>query len=158
MKRILFSLILLTIACSRPAMASSSYTPGLTGFGISVGDFGGITLYHKLSEQSFVQAMISRYLTVAGDYAMTFPNAVPTIPDLTPFVGAGGFLFSTRYWDVYEDRAARTAGIGARIPLGVMFQIPNAPIHLHADITPSCTVIPFVESFLAVQLGVRFIL
>jgi hypothetical protein len=148
----------LSLWVSTPSIAGSNFTPGTTGFGISVGDFGGLTLYHKLSDQNFVQAMISRDLLLAADYAYTFPGAVPSAPNLVPFVGGGGFAFSTRYWDVYEERGRRLTGIGARIPLGVLVQFPTAPVHIHADVTPTCTVIPFVESFLAVQVGVRFIL
>lgn len=150
------ALVFTLVFCSS-AMAGSSYTPGTMGFGISVGDFGGLTLYHKLSEQNFLQASISRNLVVAADYAIAYPNAVASAPALTPFVGGGAFAFSTSYWDEYEDRGKRIAGLGARIPLGVLLQIPNAPVHIHGEITPSCTVVPFVESFLAVQLGVRFI-
>ena len=157
MKQLSAFLVLLIVLLSTPSHAGSYYTPGNNGFGISVGDFGGLTLYHKLSDQNFIQGFISRDLIIGGDYAISFPNAIPSAPAVLPYVGGGGFLFSTRYWSVYEERGRRLSGVGARIPLGAQLQIPNAPIHLHGELTPTCTITPFVESFLAVQIGVRFV-
>jgi hypothetical protein len=145
-----------TIFCTS-SYAGSSYTPGNTGLGITVGDFGGLTFFHKLDQQSFVQAYISSHFLVGSDYAVTFPNAFPTAPALLPYVGGGGFLFSTRYWSIYDNHGHSISGIGAKLPIGMLIQIPNAPVHIHAEISPACTLTPFVESFLAVQVGARFL-
>ena len=151
MAKIWFLSLILTLSC--PAFAGQSYSSTNNGVGISVGTTGGLTFFHKIDEQSFVQAFLSRDLLVGADYAFVFPRAVYAIPELTPFIGGGAFVFTYNGW----DRSRERAGIGARIPLGLMLQIPDAPVHLHLEIAPSCVVIPFVASFADVILGVRFL-
>jgi hypothetical protein len=139
------------------AVASSSYTPGTTGFGVTVGTFGGLTGYHQFSDQNFIQISVGHNLVLAGDYGIRLANITPKHPELMPFVGAGAFVFSNRYWSTYSDRGKHLSGLGVRIPLGIMYQIPEAPVHLHAEIAPSATISPFIASFLAFELGIRFI-
>jgi hypothetical protein len=142
---------------SDPSLAASGWVNADNGLGIAVGEPGGITFFHKLEEKSFIQAYISRYFLVGADYAMVFPRAIHAIPELTPYVGGGGFLFSAHYW--YDDdlRRRSTLGIGARIPFGMLLQIPDAPVHIHLEIAPATTVIPFMWTYFDAQLGVRFL-
>jgi hypothetical protein len=110
------------------AFAADSYGTTRNGLGIAIGEPGGITFFHKISERSFMQAFISRYLLIGADYAVMFPRAIYSIPELTPFVGGGAFLFTSRHWDHSRD----VGGVGMRIPLGLLLQVPNAPIQFHA--------------------------
>jgi hypothetical protein len=150
---------LVAIVCFRnvPAQAAAGWVHADNGIGIAVGEPGGITFFHKLEEKSFVQAYVSRYFLVGADYAMVFPRAIHAIPELTPYIGGGGFLFSAHYW--YDDdlRRRSSLGLGARIPFGMLLQIPEAPVHLHLEIAPATTVIPFMWTYLDAQLGVRFL-
>jgi hypothetical protein len=140
-----------------PAHAASGWVNGNNGLGIAVGDPGGVTFFHKLEDKSFLQAYVSRYFLIGADYAMAFPRSITSIPELTPYIGGGGFLFSAHYW--YDDslRRHRTIGVGGRIPLGLLLQIPQAPIHIHLEVAPATTVIPFMWTYVDVQIGVRFL-
>jgi hypothetical protein len=142
---------------SSSLVRASSWVSANNGVGIAIGDPGGITFFHKLEEKSFVQAYVSRYFLVGADYAMVFPRAIYAVPELTPYIGGGAFMFSTHYWYYDDYRRHSDLGIGGRIPLGLMLQIPDAPIHIHLEIAPTTTVIPFIWTYADAQLGVRFL-
>ena len=142
---------------SLPAFAGTSFTPGNNGFGISVGDLGGLTVFHKVGDQNFIQGYLSQSYILGGDYAFIIPNLIPSFPALSPYVGGGAFVFSTKYWSTYDEHGKKISGVGVKIPIGMLIQFPNVPIHLHAEVSPTSTVVPFVESFLSVQIGARFL-
>jgi len=156
MKRYLFCLILtailLDIFISQSADASS-FASADNGIGLAVGEPAGITYFRKIDDQSFAQAFIGSNLVIGLDYAVAFPGAVKNLPNFTPYVGGGLFLFSSRYWDHARDNS----GIGLRMPLGVLIQIPNAPLHFHLEVAPSTTINPFMYSFVDAMIGARFL-
>ncbi len=159
------SVIFLLMAASHSALAkgASSYASANNGVGIAVGDPGGITFFHKLDERNFIQAFLSQNLLIGADYASAFPNAITAIPELTPFVGGGAFFFkfSHSYYGRYDRygyyKSGDEFGIGGRIPLGLLLQVPNAPVQFHVEISPSILVIPALYSFLDAMIGVRFL-
>ena len=153
MKKHILLCFALVLTLSRPVLAGGSYSNANNGIGIAIGDPGGITFFHKLDETAFIQAYVSRYLLLGADYNMVFPRAIHAIPELTPYVGAGAFLFTSNSW----NHSRHHSGVGARIPLGLLLQVPNAPIQFHFEIAPSTTVIPFMYSFADAMIGVRFL-
>lgn len=152
MRRLVLFIILAT-GLNANAVAGPSYVSADNGIGIALGEPGGLTFFHKLNDQYFIQGFLSRDLLVGADYAFVFNGAIHAIPELNPFIGAGAFVFTNHSWDQSRDRS----GMGVRIPLGLLLQVPNAPVQFHAEITPSCTVIPFIDSFADAMIGVRFL-
>ena len=168
--RALFSrfwfLSLLIAGTSAYAKSERSYVSANNGIGIAIGDPGGITFFHKMDEDHFIQAYFSQNLLIGADYATVFPYAITAIPELTPFIGGGAYLFKFAYefYDYYGrySRYSRYGksgdlGVGARIPLGLLLQVPNAPIQIHLEIAPSVLVIPVIYSYLDLMIGVRFL-
>ena len=143
---------LIGLATSTAADASS-FASADNGIGLAVGEPAGITYFRKIDDQSFAQAFIGSNLVIGLDYAIAFPGAVKNLPNFTPYVGGGLFLFSSRYWDHARDNS----GIGLRMPLGVLIQIPNAPLHFHLEVAPSTTINPFMYSFVDAMIGARFL-
>jgi hypothetical protein len=127
------------------------------GVGIAVGSMGGISGFHKLDDKSFAQGTIYGFskggFAIGADYALVFPNAIITMPEITPYVGGGAFIFSCNIL----CSESTGIGLGARIPLGFLAQIPNAPVHVFLEISPATLITPVVSTSLEAALGVRFL-
>ena len=123
------------------------------GAGLAFGEPGGITFFYRTDEKSFVQAFIGSGLVLGGDYNFAFLNAIPSQKNIVPYLGFGGFIFSGDHW----SRSRDSTGFGLRMPLGVLVQIPEAPFHIHLEVTPATTISPFMYSFAAAMAGVRFL-
>jgi hypothetical protein len=140
---------------------SESWVFAPNGVGIAVGTNGGLTGFHKMDERTFVQGTIGGLsnggLVLGADYAMVFPRAIYAIPELTPYIGGGAFIFSCNRWCSNMAGVDDGTGFGARIPFGLLLQIPNAPVHIHLEVGPSTTVIPEVHSGFDAVLGARFL-
>lgn len=128
------------------------------GAGISFVGPTGISLYGETSVDRFVQASFGSMgkgdYQGTLDYAFSAPHYFATVPNLTPYWGVGlvGVHDSDRY-KYYPDRVrkAETDFIGARIPVGVNFVIPRAPLQVAAEVAPS--VVGNRSSYVYVQGG-----
>ena len=123
------------------------------GLGLAVGEPGGVTAFLRTNDRSFVQAFLGPNLVVGGDYNFAFTRLVPSSPNITPYLGFGGFLFAGRTWTYSRG----TTGFGIRMPVGLLIKVPEAPFHFHLEIAPSTTINPFMDSFAAFLAGVRFL-
>lgn len=138
-------------------MSLSGYAFGFSlekfGVGLAVGEPGGMTAFLRTSDRSFAQAFIGPNLVIGGDYNFAFARIIPSTPNITPYLGFGGFVFAGRTWTYSKG----TTGFGIRMPVGLLIKIPEAPFHFHLEIAPATTINPFMESFATFMAGVRFL-
>lgn len=128
-----------------------------TGIGIQVGTMGGLTLYHELDNEHFVQGVLGTFwyngFYASGDYCFQYPGAVKTAPAITPYVGVGPMMATATTWR--HDRSY--TAIGLHIPLGINFKIPRAPIQIFVQVGPAMLITPYTETYMDAGLGVRFL-
>jgi hypothetical protein len=134
-------------------LPASAFSQEKYGLGLAFGEPGGITFFYQTSDKSFVQAFIGPGLVLGGDYNFAFIDAIPSQKNVIPYLGFGGFIFSGDHWAHSRD----STGFGIRMPLGLLIKIPEAPFHIHLEVTPATTLNPFMYSFAAAMAGVRFL-
>jgi len=147
-RHILLCLTLMTFSAEASAFSFAD-----RGVGLAVGEPGGITLFYRDSEKSFIQAFIGPGLMAGVDYNFAFAGALKSATNVTPYLGLGGFLFTGDHWSAPHN----VSGFGLRMPAGLLIQIPEAPFHFHLEVAAASTISPFMYSFAAIMAGVRFL-
>ncbi|MDZ7794790.1 MAG: hypothetical protein U5P10_14210 [Spirochaetia bacterium] len=124
---------------------------GNFGLGAMVGEPSGITGKLYLSNNIAVDAtvswsFISDKLYVHSDYLHHFPGIFGSdIPTLAGYTGIGGMI-------ELKDNPE----IGLRIPFGLSFTIPDAPVELFFEIVPMVLLAPETDGALNGGLGARY--
>lgn len=127
---------------------------GANGLGIVFGDPSGLTFQHKINEKQFADFYFAYTwddeLVFMGDYKLHLPGLLETEVPVTPYVGIGAFL-------KIEDRKHNDdVAIGVRIPVGIDWQVPNAPIVVFGELVPALRVIKDTDGDFQAGLGGRF--
>lgn len=121
---------------------------GAVGGGIGLGYPGsGISLYGDLDESHFVQGLLGYgrgELSATGDYCFLYKDLARSIPTINPYYGIGASVVTR-------------SGIGARIPLGVNFGFPEAPIQFAVEVVPSLLILPETRGMIGFTLIVRYL-
>ena len=155
-QKILLSCIFLAIiSFSQPLSAANSVGDGNNGIGLAIGAplTSGITYYRKLNDNTFVEAFFRPRFMIGADYALSFPHAVYAMPEVTPYVGGGAFVFISDSWMRHED----DSGVGVRMPFGIIVKPSEAPLHFFVEIAPLMALSPASDTFLEGLLGARFL-
>jgi hypothetical protein len=144
---------------------SGAYDAGdKAGVGIAFFGVTGLSVYADISDRNFLQAAIGfssgGSYAVTGDYAFGYPNALSSLPSITPYWGIGAILLHDQsdYWARYGRNDQLSADyFGARIPLGLNWVIPNTPVQLAAEIAPSLLFSPSSYGYLQGGLSARIL-
>ncbi len=134
-----------------------------SGIGIAIGGISGISGYHRLDPLHFMQGTLalSNYgnaFAIAADYGIYAPKLFEYSKHVVAYYGLGGMLVKLPRLvffgnDVTRDRVY----VGARIPLGVQFFIPDAPLQLGLEMTPGMFIVPATYVSLDATFLVRFL-
>lgn len=164
--------VLLLFITNSPALAAAASSSNLktrsygnnTGVGIALGTgISGVSLYRDLYTDAFVQGTVSigayGSLGLSGDYALAIPDLFTNARFLRAYYGGGVMLVrSPRSWGrSYRDDDDGITFVGARMPLGVQFLIPNTPLQLAFQLEPGLWIMPGTYVFLDATLMFRFL-
>jgi len=139
------------------------------GAGIMIGDPAALTAKNWIESDRAIAMGIGwgfdEYLMFYGDYLFHFNSVFGKssrfVSQLSPYVGVGGIaVLSTmdRYgWERRYFRTHRsTVALGARIPVGVEWLLPNPTFGFFIEIVPGLTVIPATWGFIQFGIGARY--
>ena len=128
---------------------------GANGLGIVFGDPSGITFQHKLNERQFADFYFAYNwddeVMFIGDYKFRLPGLFPSDVPVMPYVGIGAYLKVEDKKHHNDDLA-----LGVRIPLGVEWKIPEAPITLFGELVPALQVIEKTDGDFQAGIGGRY--
>jgi len=136
---------------------SSQYNYGL---GLGVGRPSGISGYVNLNAESFIQGMLafsSFGIVATGDYTFRIMNLVKKHPQLVPYVGIGGLLyfFKADVAPIAKNDDPFTA-FGIRVPIGLYYQIKEAPLQIGLEAVPTAIISPGTWIFLDLTIYGRY--
>lgn len=166
-KRLVVVLALLFIPTA--GLAEFQHAGKNNGIGIGVGSQDGISGYHRLSRENFVQGLLSfhnnNFFFLSADYGFTYLGVFADAPWLIPYLGVGGFFANVerkghkRFNDeVYRDGSSKNITvIGARFPIGLQLFVPNMPLQIGLEIVPLMTLTPGTDFELDHLITFRFV-
>lgn len=127
---------------------------GANGLGIVFGDPSGITFQHRINERQFADFYFAytwdKEWMFIGDYKFRIPGLFASNVPVTPYVGIGAFF------KVEDKKHNDDVALGARIPLGIEWRIPNAPVTLFGELVPALRVIKDTDGDFQGGIGGRF--
>lgn len=138
------------------------------GLGLLIGEPTGPTFKLWLPENRALDGGIAfslrSFFLVYVDYLFHFPQGLGTsgefISQLEPYVGAGAVIFIStqtgRTDSALFTQSGDTKAFGLRIPLGVEWMIPKAPVGLYVELVPGVGFIPSTFAFFQGGVGARF--
>jgi len=134
------------------------------GLGIQIGNPSGLTGKYYLGgrRNALSFAVGSQYdgrfygdgLWVTGSYDFHIAELTSNSDVTIPFrVGIGGFLATNSYgWGRYNDDVF----LGARVPVGLDFDLGQAPVQFYIEAAINLALFPGIYSSLDAGLGVRY--
>jgi len=145
---------------------------GSLGLGILLGEPIGLTAERWLGDVYSVDGMASyswsKFIEVAADFKVHFPNAVPWggKNEFVPYVGVGLIGFSSTTTDftgsnsnlatsLYRNDTTSTLALGARVPVGLEWLPKQSAIGVFAEVDPGYGFIPTGFGFFQADLGIR---
>jgi hypothetical protein len=142
MKHMIALLFVFLSSSAMPAYA------GDIGGGIGLGYPGsGLSFYADLSDDHFTQGLLGYgqgEMTLTGDFCFIYKDLARSIPTINPYYGIGASVVTT-------------SGVGARIPVGVTFGFPEAPIQFALEVVPSLLLVPETRGALGFTAIVRYL-
>lgn len=127
---------------------------GANGLGIVFGDPSGITFQHKLNERQFADFYFAYNwddeVMLMGDYKFRLPGLFPSDVPVMPYVGIGVFM------KIEDHKHDDDLALGVRIPLGVEWKIPEAPITVFGELVPALKVIKRTDGDFQAGIGARY--
>lgn len=159
-----------TVAHASHSTHSDSVKPsgdgGDLGLGLMLGEPTGVDLKYWLESNRALHFGLAysfdHYGQLTGDYLFEFPNVFRGREgaQFVPYVGIGAaFFFGAGYTDDagrYHDYHGNSAGLGARVPLGIEFLPHGTPIGITAELAPGVALIPGTFGFIQGYVGARF--
>jgi len=132
------------------------------GLGIQLGSPSGITgKYYLGGRQNAVSFAVGAYygsgyydsFWVAGSYDFHITELASGQGVAIPWrVGIGGFLGS----DGYYGRRRGDAVIGARVPVGLDFDLESAPVQFYVEVAANLVLYPGIWAGLDAGIGARY--
>lgn len=151
MKKIILFAAFIVILASISTFAQSKF-----GLGIIVGEPTGISGKLFVSKDNAIDGAIAwsfhEYgsMHIHGDYLFhfydVFTNEVPL------YVGVGGRI---KFQNTNEEKGDDTK-FGARIPVGIAYMPPKAPIDVFVEIVPMLDLTPSTEFTFNAAVGIRY--
>lgn len=141
---------LLSLALSTNLWAAG----GANGLGIVFGDPSGITFQHKINERQFADFYFAYNwddeVMLMGDYKFRLPGLFSSDVPVMPYVGIGAFL------KIEDHKHDDDLALGVRIPLGIEWKIPEAPITVFGELVPALKVINKTDGDFQAGIGARY--
>lgn len=140
-------------------------TPRPFGLGIQLGTFSGVTgKFYLRQRRNAID------FAVGTAYGGTFRNSIHAhvtyhehFPELTsgrgvsiPWrIGIGGWINAGSNW-VFPQYDNQGVIVGARVPVGIDFDLEDAPVQFYAEIAFDLAIIPGIAAGLDGSIGVRY--
>ena len=127
--------------------------------GLIIGQPSGISGQYKLDLQKALQTVLAydllyTHIYVGLDYTQKFQRIEPILSDL--YWGIGGFLYTHSGSSHHHNAKSSNGGIGARLSMGLIHEIKNAPFQVFAELGLRSFVIPHIILTFDVALGIRY--
>jgi len=171
MKNLLSSALVVTVFIFEPALASGetartdNQTGGL-GVGAVIGSPTAITGKKYLNSSSAIDFGISffasDYTLLYADYLIHFHGIIKTsgLEQVQGYLGIGGLLAysnnSRSSVSGYLGTSQGSIGLGVRVPFGLLWPLPTAPVEFFGEIAPGISVIPSTSMLIEIGIGARF--
>jgi hypothetical protein len=133
------------------------------GLGLQLGEPTGITgKYYLGGRRNAIDFLVGSYYDAgfAGDvyvhvsYHAHLAELASGSGVAIPFrVGVGGFL-NSGYWRFDDD--ANDIVFGARVPVGLDFDLESAPVQFYLEVAVEVAIIPFVGAGIDGGIGARY--
>ena len=127
---------------------------GSNGLGLVFGDPSGITFQHKFSEEQFADLYFAyswdKEVIFIGDYKFHLPGLFQEKLPITPYVGIGAFF------QIEDKKHNDDVALGVRVPLGIDWKFPNAPVVLFGELVPAMKLISSTDAEFQAGIGGRF--
>ena len=151
-----------------PAATSSgaSRSHGSFGLGLVLGEPSGLSAKYWSGSSTAWDAGLAYsfndYLLIWADHLWHFSGALTKLSSdfdtITPYVGVGPEVFisslGTRKRGGVHD--GRSAGLAARVPLGLEWTPRKVPIGVFLELVPGLDLIPALDAFFEGGIGARF--
>jgi len=151
MKKIILFAALIVILAS-----ISSYSQSKFGLGIIVGEPTGISGKYFVNKDNAIDGAIAwsfnEYgsMHIHGDYLFHFYDVFTK--EVPLYVGVGGRI---KFKNTGEADGNDTK-FGARIPVGIAYMPPKAPIDLFVEVVPMLDLTPSTEFTFNAAVGIRY--
>ncbi|MEO5969758.1 MAG: DUF3996 domain-containing protein [Bdellovibrionia bacterium] len=166
-KKILKSMMLLTLVCLMPAQEARAdrLSEGSKAIGFMLGNPMGLTGKLWREDNRAIDMGISlssdNFFLVYADYLFHFPglfgDSSGFVEQLKPYIGVGAELSFARDGSRIGSRAGSSStGIGLRVPLGVEWVVPDAPFGIFVEIAPVLVFAPSGYTLVEGSVGARW--
>jgi len=159
-----------SVFCFLQILASSSWASGQPpktrnfGLGIEVGSPTALTGKYWYDPGHAVDMGLGywfgNYIEIFGDYLWHWPRAFSGTrdpgPEFVPYIGVGGEFHVANGAPPVTDNNHPTVGIYARIPFGMEWLPPRAPVGIFLEIVPAIQIIPGIYVAFGADIGARF--
>ena len=138
------------------------------GLGVEFGEPTGFTGKYWMDTNGAIDGGLSfsvnSFFLVYADYLYHFPSAfghsTPFVSQLIPYIGIGGVLFistdNARTSKFYYADNRDKVGLGVRVPLGIEWLPPTAPIGVFVQLIPGVGILPSSFGIFEGGLGIRY--
>ncbi len=154
-----------SIFYTNTATAELSTKPKDWSLGIALGAPTALVAQNQFSSNRAVDFGLgyhwSNFVQVYSDYLFLFPEAIEeftgeSASGLIPYVGLGGAvsMYNSDHKTSIGNNDANTV-LSARVPLGILWQIPQSPIELFAEAVPTIYLAPGLYLGVGGDIGCR---
>jgi hypothetical protein len=134
-------------------VTSNVSAAGNNGIGIVLGVPTGVTFQHRYTERHFADYYFAytwdKEWMFMGDYKIHLPGLFRDVP-FTSYVGVGA------YFKVEDKKHNDDIALGIRVPLGVDWQVPDAPVVFFGELVPGLRIIKSTDGELQAGVGARY--
>lgn len=104
------------------------------------------------------------YILIHSNYLTHYPgvwkSSHPVISRFVPYLGIGGVIVVAQKdrsnGEGFIGKKSGSLGLGVRIPLGVEWLPPEAPLGIYLELAPGLALTPSTTGFIQGGLGVRY--
>ena len=134
----------------------------LWALGLMVGQPSGISAQYKLNSRQALQAVLAygllqTNLYMGVDYTQNFHRFKSISSDV--YWGLGGFTYTYSgliNHNKHNHTAYSSGGLGARMSIGMIYIVPNAPLQVFTESGLRSFVIPHIGLTFDIALGLRY--
>lgn len=163
MRRLAIALSLLTLVAASEARAARPADGW--GLGVLIGEPVALSAEYQMGRDRAIDMGLGyswgHSFHVFGDYLFQFLGAWEGrgefISALTPYVGIGAFFqsHSSGHPHIHDNRTFTTS-LGARIPLGVDWFVPDSPVQIFVELVPAFKIVPGLDFDFFGGVGARY--
>ena len=129
--------------------------------GLMVGQPSGISAQYRLDHAKALQAVLAygllqTNLYMGVDYTQNFYRITSLTSDIYWGLGAFAYTYSGPIRHNKNDTIQSSGGLGARLSVGMIYIIPNAPFQIFAESGLRSFLIPNVSLTFDIALGLRY--